>query len=41
MTDREQLLDEPRPTSFEIAYRMLGRVAEAEDVVQKAGASGA
>ena len=32
----EALLDELRPTSFAIAYRMLGSVAEAEDVVQEA-----
>jgi RNA polymerase sigma-70 factor (TIGR02957 family) len=32
----EQLLDELRPASFAIAYRMLGSVAEAEDVVQEA-----
>jgi RNA polymerase sigma factor (sigma-70 family) len=31
----EQLLDELRPVSFAIAYRMLGSVAEAEDVVQE------
>ena len=31
-----ELLDELRPTSFAIAYRMLGSVAEAEDVVQEA-----
>jgi RNA polymerase sigma-70 factor (TIGR02957 family) len=36
MTDREQLLDELRPVSFAIAYRMLGSVSEAEDVVQEA-----
>jgi RNA polymerase sigma-70 factor (TIGR02957 family) len=36
MTDREQLLDELRPVSFAIAYRMLGSVSEAEDVVQDA-----
>ncbi|MGH2709626.1 MAG: RNA polymerase sigma factor SigJ, partial [Actinomycetota bacterium] len=36
MTDREQLLDELRPTAFAIAYRMLGSVSEAEDVVQEA-----
>ena len=29
MTDREQLLDELRPASFAIAYRMLGSVSEA------------
>jgi RNA polymerase sigma-70 factor (TIGR02957 family) len=32
---REQLLQELRPTAFAIAYRMLGSVAEAEDVVQE------
>jgi RNA polymerase sigma-70 factor (ECF subfamily) len=36
MTDRERLLDEVRPISFGIAYRMLGSVSEAEDVVQEA-----
>jgi RNA polymerase sigma-70 factor (ECF subfamily) len=36
MTDREQLLDELRPASFAVAYRMLGSVSEAEDVVQEA-----
>jgi RNA polymerase sigma-70 factor (TIGR02957 family) len=36
MTDREQLLDEVRPVSFAIAYRMLGSVSEAEDLVQEA-----
>ncbi len=36
MTDRERLLDELRPVAFAIAYRMLGSVAEAEDVVQDA-----
>jgi RNA polymerase sigma-70 factor (TIGR02957 family) len=36
MTDREQLLDELRPVAFGIAYRMLGTVSEAEDVVQEA-----
>ena len=36
MTDREQLLDELRPASFAIAYRMLGSLSEAEDVVQEA-----
>jgi RNA polymerase sigma-70 factor (ECF subfamily) len=36
MTERDRLLDELRPGSFAIAYRMLGSVAEAEDVVQEA-----
>ena len=36
MSDREQLLDELRPVAFAIAYRMLGSVAEAEDVAQEA-----
>jgi RNA polymerase sigma-70 factor (TIGR02957 family) len=36
MSERERLLDELRPASFSIAYRMLGSVAEAEDVVQEA-----
>ena len=36
MTDRERLLDEVRPVSFAIAYRMLGSVSEAEDVMQEA-----
>ena len=36
MTDREQLLDELRPVSFAIAYRMLGSVSEGEDIVQEA-----
>jgi RNA polymerase sigma-70 factor (ECF subfamily) len=36
MTERERLLDELRPVSFAIAYRMLGSVAEAEDIVQEA-----
>jgi RNA polymerase sigma-70 factor (ECF subfamily) len=36
VTAREQLLDELRPTSFAIAYRMLGSVSEAEDIVQEA-----
>jgi RNA polymerase sigma-70 factor (TIGR02957 family) len=36
MTDRERLLDELRPLAFAVAYRMLGSVAEAEDVVQEA-----
>ena len=36
MTDRERLLDELRPVSFAIAYRMLGSVSDAEDIVQEA-----
>jgi RNA polymerase sigma-70 factor (ECF subfamily) len=36
MTDRERLLDDLRPVAFAVAYRMLGSVAEAEDVVQEA-----
>src|SRR3954447_12938266 len=32
----EDLLEELRPSAFAIAYRMLGSVAEAEDVVQEA-----
>jgi RNA polymerase sigma-70 factor (ECF subfamily) len=36
MTERERLFNELRPVSFAIAYRMLGRVTEAEDVVQEA-----
>jgi len=33
---REELLEELRPAAFAIAYRMLGSVAEAEDIVQEA-----
>ena len=36
MTAREQLLQELRPASLAIAYRMLGSVSEAEDIVQEA-----
>jgi DNA-directed RNA polymerase specialized sigma24 family protein len=36
MTDRARLFDELRPVSFAIAYRVLGSVSEAEDVVQEA-----
>ena len=36
MTEREEMLGELRPVSFAIAYRMLGSVSEAEDVVQEA-----
>src|ERR1044072_9531709 len=35
MTDRDHLLDELRPVAFAVAYRMLGSVSEAEDVVQE------
>jgi len=33
---RDELLEELRPVAFAIAYRMLGSVSEAEDVVQEA-----
>jgi RNA polymerase sigma-70 factor (TIGR02957 family) len=33
---RDALLDELRPVAFAVAYRMLGSVSEAEDVVQEA-----
>jgi RNA polymerase sigma-70 factor (ECF subfamily) len=36
MTDHGRPLNELRPVSFAIAYRMLGSVSEAEDVVQEA-----
>jgi RNA polymerase sigma-70 factor (TIGR02957 family) len=36
VSERERLLDELRPVAFAIAYRMLGSVSEAEDVVQEA-----
>jgi RNA polymerase sigma-70 factor (TIGR02957 family) len=36
MQAAEDLLDELRPRAFAIAYRMLGTVSEAEDVVQEA-----
>jgi RNA polymerase sigma-70 factor (TIGR02957 family) len=36
MTRIEELLEELRPGSFAIAYRMLGSVSESEDVVQEA-----
>jgi RNA polymerase sigma-70 factor (TIGR02957 family) len=36
MQAEENLLDELRPRAFAIAYRMLGTVSEAEDVVQEA-----
>jgi RNA polymerase sigma-70 factor (TIGR02957 family) len=34
--DEAELLDELRPRAFAIAYRMLGSVSEAEDIVQEA-----
>jgi RNA polymerase sigma-70 factor (TIGR02957 family) len=36
MSERERLLEELRPVAFAIAYRMLGSVSEAEDVIQEA-----
>jgi len=36
MTAEEHELEQLRPASFAIAYRMLGSVSEAEDVVQEA-----
>lgn len=36
MNERERLAAELRPVAFAVAYRMLGGVAEAEDVVQEA-----
>jgi RNA polymerase sigma-70 factor (ECF subfamily) len=36
MSERERVAAELRPGAFAIAYRMLGGVAEAEDVVQEA-----
>ena len=36
MSESEQLLDELRGVAFAIAYRMLGSVSEAEDIVQEA-----
>ncbi|HET7444741.1 MAG TPA: RNA polymerase sigma-70 factor [Solirubrobacterales bacterium] len=35
MAERDRLLDELRPVAFAVAYRMLGSVSEAEDVVQE------
>ena len=35
-SSHDELLEELRPAAFAIAYRMLGSVAEAEDVVQEA-----
>jgi len=36
VNEREALLEELRPGAFAVAYRMLGSVAEAEEVVQEA-----
>lgn len=36
MSELERLLDDLRPVAFGVAYRMLGSVSEAEDVVQEA-----
>jgi len=36
VSPREELLGQLRPVAFAIAYRMLGSVSEAEDVVQEA-----
>ena len=36
MNSHERLLEEMRPVSFAIAYRMLSSVSEAEDIVQEA-----
>jgi RNA polymerase sigma-70 factor (ECF subfamily) len=36
MSDRDRLLEGLRPAAFAIAYRMLGSVSDAEDVVQEA-----
>ena len=36
MSAEEHELEQLRPASFAIAYRMLGSVSEAEDVVQEA-----
>src|SRR5580704_14130629 len=36
MTSEEHQLEQVRPAAFAIAYRMLGSVSEAEDVVQEA-----
>ena len=36
MEATSELIDELRPRAFAIAYRMLGSVSEAEDVVQEA-----
>ena len=36
VSPQEELLEKLRPVSFAVAYRMLGSVAEAEDIVQEA-----
>jgi RNA polymerase sigma-70 factor (TIGR02957 family) len=35
MTDHERQVDQLRPVAFAVAYRMLGTVSEAEDIVQE------
>ena len=35
MTDHERQVDELRPIAFAVAYRMLGTVSDAEDIVQE------
>jgi RNA polymerase sigma-70 factor (TIGR02957 family) len=35
MTEEEELFEEQRPKAFGVAYRLLGSVSEAEDVVQE------
>jgi RNA polymerase sigma-70 factor (TIGR02957 family) len=35
MTDHERQVDELRPVAFAVAYRMLGTVSDAEDIVQE------
>jgi DNA-directed RNA polymerase specialized sigma24 family protein len=35
VSPREELLQQLRPVAFAIAYRMLGSVTEAEDIVQE------
>ena len=36
MSNRGELLEEPRPVAFAIAYQMLGSASEAEDVSARA-----
>jgi RNA polymerase sigma-70 factor (ECF subfamily) len=35
MTDHQRQIDELRPVAFAVAYRMLGTVSDAEDIVQE------